>query len=253
MKADEIAKCIESFAPIFNQEKWDNCGFCVGDKNAEVRGVLIALDCTESVLEEALYRGCNMIVTHHPLIFGGIKNISPENFTGRIIEKAIKNDIIIYSAHTNMDKASGGVSSLMADKLGLINCEPLSEEGFGLIGELNEAIEPNLFILKIREVYSTSFVRCSKIISEKIKKVAVCGGSGKFLINNAISRGAQLYISGDFTYHDFYCEQGFMLADIGHYNSEFDVTRLMQKLICKKFPNFAVSISEKNYNPIYYY
>lgn len=253
MKAIDLVRPIEEAAPLCGQEKWDNCGFSVGDPDAEVSRALIALDCTEDVVDEAIGLGANIIVTHHPLIFGGVKKISPQNQLGRIICKAIKNNIAIYSAHTNMDKAAGGVSAIMAEKLQLQGCEPLSPDNFGLIGKLPESIGAEEFVGKVKKLFGADVVRCSALLEEKISTVAVCGGSGKSFIPDAMGKGAQAYVTGDITYHEFYAEKGFMLVDIGHYFSEFGIVDVFANILSKNFPNFAVSISKKNNNPIYYY
>ena len=253
MKACELVAPIEEFAPLALQESWDNCGFSVGDPQREVKKALLALDCTEEVLDEALELGCDIIITHHPLIFKGVKSITPSNFSGRIVTRAIKNDICIYAAHTNMDKTADGVSGLMAAKLGLVNVEFLTDEALGLVGDLAEPMEWRELAGIVKERFGVTNLRCSKPLEEKISRVAVCGGSGRSFIGDAMSKGAQLYITGDITYHEFYCENGFMVMDIGHYLSEYDVVPLFAEILCKKFPNFAVCISRRNNNPIYYY
>ncbi|MEF9985519.1 MAG: Nif3-like dinuclear metal center hexameric protein [Bacteroidales bacterium] len=251
--ARELVMPIEQLAPISMQEGWDNCGFSVGDSNKEVKRALVALDCSEDVINEAITLKCDIVITHHPLIFGNIKNITPCNFTGRIIEKAIKNNIVIYSAHTNMDKAIGGVSGLMADKLELIERMPLTEEGFGIVGNLKTPIVVLDFVKLVKERFALSNISTSKLFEQEITRIAVCGGSGGSYIKDAMQRGAQVYITGDITYHNFYCERGFTVIDIGHYGSEYGVVKLFSNIICKNFPTFTVLISTKNNNPIYYH
>lgn len=253
MKACELIAPIEEFAPLALQESWDNCGFSVGDPQREVKRALIALDCTEEVLDEAIELGCDIIVTHHPLIFKGLKSITPSNAVGRIVSKALKSDIAIYAAHTNMDKAADGVSGLMAAKLGLVQTKPLNQEQLGLVGNLKEPLEWRDLVVMVKEKFGAEHVRYSAPVEDKISRVAVCGGSGRSFIADAMAEGAQAYITGDITYHEFYCERGFMVMDIGHYLSEYDVVGLFADLLCKKFPNFAVCISRRNNNPIYYY
>ncbi len=253
MKASELVKPIEEFAPLYEQEKWDNCGFSVGDPSAEVSKALIALDCTSAVVDEAIECGADIIITHHPLIFGGVKRISPQNELGRIIYKAVNHNIAIYSAHTNMDKAAGGVSASMADKLGLQQREILTPDGFGIAGSLEEELSVEELVGKLKEAFGVDVVRCSAPLDGKIRRVAVCGGSGKSFIADAMGKGAQVYITGDITYHDFYAEKGFMVMDIGHYFSEYGIVDVFANIVSKKFPNFAVSISKRNNNPIYYY
>ena len=253
MTAKELVAPIEAFAPIALQESWDNCGFSVGNPSANVSKALVALDCTEEVLDEAIEEGCDIIITHHPLIFKGVKSITPGNSVGRIITKALKNDITIYAAHTNMDKASEGVSALMANRLSLKDVEPLTDELLGLVGNLSSPMKAEDFIKFVKERFDLERLRVSQPISEEISRVAVCGGSGHSFIGNAMGKGAQVYITGDITYHQFYCENGFMIMDIGHYCSEYDVVSLFANILCENFPNFAVLKSRRNNNPIYYY
>ncbi len=253
MKAFELVEPIEEFAPVADQEKWDNCGFSVGDPQMEVHKALLALDCTEEVVDEAIEIGADIIITHHPLIFSGVKKISPQNWLGRVIYKAISNGIAIYSSHTNMDKAAGGVSDLMAQKLSLCETSPLTPDSFGVVGDMKEELSAEEFVNKVKLAFDVDLVRCSAPIEEKIKRVAVCGGSGKSFIKDAMASGAQVYVTGDITYHEFYTEEGFMLMDIGHYSSEYGIVELFANILSKKFPTFAVSISKKNNNPIYYY
>ena len=253
MTAKELVAPIEAFAPIVLQESWDNCGFSVGNPLGNVTKALVALDCTEEVLDEAIEEGCDIIITHHPMIFKGVKSITPDNIVGRIITKALKNDIAIYAAHTNMDKASEGVSALMANRLSLKDVEPLTDELLGLVGNLSNPMKAEDFIKFVKERFDLERLRVSQPISEEISRVAVCGGSGHSFIGNAMGKGAQVYITGDITYHQFYCENGFMIMDIGHYCSEYDVVSLFANILCENFPNFAVLKSRRNNNPIYYY
>lgn len=253
MRAIELVGPIEDMAPLYEQEKWDNCGFSVGDPQMEVSKALVALDCTEEVVDEAIECGADIIITHHPLIFGGVKKISPHNQLGRIIYKAIRHNIAIYAAHTNMDKAAGGVSCIMADKLGLQERASLTPDNFGVVGSLPDAMEAGEFVELVKKAFGVGNVRTSKPLAEKIGKVAVCGGSGKSFIGDAMCHGAQVYVTGDISYHEFYAEEGFMLVDIGHYSSEYGIVDVFANILCKKFPNFAVSISKRNNNPIYYY
>ena len=253
MKAIEIVAPIEEMAPLAGQEKWDNCGFVIGDPNIEVSHVLVALDCTEDVMDEAIECGADMIIAHHPLIFGGVKKISPDNWLGRIIYKAIQNNVVVYAAHTNMDKAAGGVSAVMAEKLALQDTEPLTPDNFGMVGTLPYPMGKEEFVGKIKDAFGIEVVRSSKLPEEKISRVAVCGGSGRSFIGDAMEKGAQVYVTGDITYHEFYTENGFAVMDIGHYSSEYGIVGVFANILSKNFPNFAVSISKRNNNPIYYH
>ena len=253
MKAFELVAPIERFAPLAQQEKWDNCGFCIGDPCQEVSKALVALDCTEAVVDEAIVCGADIIIAHHPLIFSGVKKISPQNWLGRVICKAISNGIVVYAAHTNMDTAAGGVSGLMAQKLGLKECEALLPDSFGVVGNMEEELTAEEFAAKVKEVFEVDVIRSSEPVDGKISRVAVCGGSGKSFMHEAMLSGAQVYVTGDVTYHDFYTEKGFMVIDIGHYFSEYGIVGLFANILSENFPTFAVSISKENNNPIYYY
>ena len=254
----DVTRVIEEFAPLSIQEKWDNSGLCIGSPEAPVSSVLLGLDCTPELVDEAIACGADMIVTHHPLIFSGLKKISPDDMIGEAVIKAIKAGISIYAAHTNADKVIAGVSGAMAAKLGLKNVEILSEDGegtgLGAVGDLPEPLTAEEALALVKERFSLDIVRCSKPVAGKIERVAMCGGSGGSLISAAKASGAQLYLSGDISYHNFFTPEGFMLMDIGHYESEIEIVDILFSLITKNFPTFAVRITQNLHsNPIYYF
>ena len=257
-KVKDVTSCIEEFAPLAIQEKWDNSGLCVGSPEAPVSSVLFGLDCTPELVDEAIECGADMIVTHHPLIFSGLKKICPDDMVGEAVFKAIKAGISIYAAHTNADKVLAGVSGAMAAKLGLQNVEILSDEGdgtgLGVVGEFPEALTAQQALELVKERFSLQAIRTSRPVDGKIKRVAMCGGSGGSLIGAAKAAGAQLYLSGDISYHNFFTPEGFMLMDIGHYESEIEIVDILFSLVKKKFPTFAVRITQNMHsNPIYYF
>lgn len=253
MKARQVAEIIEDFAPLSLQENWDNAGFCIGSPDTEVAGVMVGFDCTPSLIEEAAAKGCNMIVTHHPLIFRGVKKIDPDTFLGSAIVSAVKHDMVVYAAHTNADKAADGVSRIMAEKLGLTGIEPLGEDGLGAIGTLPEAMDRKAFIEMVKNTFSLPMVRCSRPVSKPVSRVAMCGGSGGSLIDEAEAKGADAYLCGDLSYHSFFTDAGFMLLDVGHYESEIDIVEKLFGLLSEKIHTFAVCRTQNNNNPIYYY
>lgn len=258
MTAKEIVSLIEEFAPSGIQESWDNSGLSVGDLGREVDSVILALDCTPEIIDEAIVSGAQMIITHHPLIFRAVKQISSDTDLGKMITKIIKNDLVVYSAHTNLDKVISGVSGIMAAKIGLVNVEILEQEpgsgyGLGVIGELETPAGFSHVLDLVKKAFNPSVIKCSKPLECKIKKVALCGGSGSSLIDKAMERGAQVFITGDVSYHGFFCEKGFMIMDIGHYESEVGLLDLLKSILTKKISTFAVRIAEKNINPIHYY
>ena len=258
MKARDIIKAIEEFAPLSIQEGWDNSGLCVGSPEDEVSSVLLGLDCTEKLIDEAIECGADMIVTHHPLIFSGLKKISPEDQTGSAVIKAIKAGICIYAAHTNADKVIAGVSGAMAARLGLEDVRILDEDaegtGLGVVGNLPAPISAEDAIALVKERFSLKVLKCSAPVNGPVSRIAMCGGSGGSLIGKAKKSGAQLYISGDISYHNFFTPEDFMIMDIGHYESEIEIVDILFSLIKKNFPTFAVRITQNiNSNPIYYF
>ena len=357
-----ITDLIESVAPLSYQETYDNAGLIIGSKEKDIEKVIICLDVTEEVLNEAIEKKCQLIISHHPLIFKGFKKLNVKNATERMIIKAIQHDIAIYAAHTNLDNVEQGVNTMLAEKLQLKNprilqpkrslfrklicfCPTAHAEtvrkalfeagagqignydscsfntagegsfrasenanpfvgkinqlhyeneirietifpayletkilkalfashpyeevaydiyalenetntiGSGMIGEIEEKDEIS-FLQFVKAATNTKSIRHTSLQGKSIKKVALCGGSGSFLIKDAIAAGADIFITGDIKYHDFFeAENNIIIADIGHYESEQFTKELLYSIITKKFPNFAVLISEKNTNPIHY-
>ena len=258
MKVKDIIKVIEDFAPLSIQEGWDNSGLCIGSPEDPVTSVLMGLDCTPELVDEAVACGADMIVTHHPLIFSGLKKISPEDKVGEAVMKAIKAGISIYAAHTNADKVIAGVSGAMARRLGLEDVTILDEDGdgtgLGVVGNLPEPMSSQEALAFVKERFGLKVLKSSRPIDGQVCRVALCGGSGGSLIKAARRSGAQLYISGDISYHNFFTEDGFMIMDIGHYESEIEIVDILFSLIKKNFPTFAVRITQNIYsNPIFYF
>ena len=264
MLLKDIISFLEDHAPLSYQESYDNSGLIVGDPDMEVTSAIVSLDVTEEVIEEAIESGSNLIIAHHPIVFKGLKNFTGKHYVQRVVMKAIKNDIAIYAIHTNLDNVlSDGVNNKIAEKIGLINTIALAPypsmivhdrpRGAGILGELPEAIEWSVFLHDLKQKMSINVIRYTKPTSSKIHKVAVCGGSGSFLLPNAISSGADIYITADFKYHEFFdSNDEIMIADIGHYESEQFTIELIKDLIIKKFSNFAVRATKIITNPINY-
>jgi dinuclear metal center YbgI/SA1388 family protein len=363
MLIKDITNCIESFAPLSLQEEYDNSGLLIGHPKKEINGILICIDLTETVLEEAINLGCDLIIAHHPLIFKGIRKLNGYNSTERIVEQCILKGIAVYAAHTNLDNTSLGVNAKLSEKLGLQNCmilkpskgilqkivtfcptdqaekvrqalfeagaghignydncsfntegsgtfralenaspyvglvdelhteneirietifpaynqsaivhallksHPYEEVaydiyrienefrgvGSGMIGELSQPENEQNFLYRIKELIGGSTIRHTAFTGKQINKVALCGGSGSFLIKDALLSGADIFITGDIKYHDFFMAEGqILLADIGHYESEQFTKELLFTLLTEKFPNFAVLISKTLTNPIIY-
>lgn len=258
LKVKDIAKAIEDFAPLSLKEDWDNPGLQVGDAEMEVTGVILCLDLTEEILKEAGKRDCNMIVSHHPLIFGGLKRLTGANPTERIVEGALRGDIAIYSAHTNLDSAFDGVSYEMAHMLGLKECHPLEKsdnggekEGLGIVGLVTPT--PKLeFLRKVKETFEVKDLRYSaQTPGIVVRKVALCGGSGGSLIKRALHSGADVYICGDLKYHDFTCYGSeILLADIGHFESELCSRKILSRAIRSAYQDCIIYFSHSERNPI---
>lgn len=258
MKARDIIAAIEEFAPLHVQEEWDNSGLQTGSPDQEVHGVLIALDCTAALVEEAVRRGCDFVLTHHPLLFNPLQRIDPDDPTGAAVIAAVRNGVAVYAAHTTADKVPGGVSALMAKRLGLRDVRILEEEspgvGLGAVGNLPEALPAEAVLAKLKQAFGLERIRTSRPVSCPVRTVALCGGSGSSCIPSAIKAGAQLYVSGDISYHHFFVPEGFMIADIGHFEGEVEIVEAFRSLLQKKFPNFASLVSEdiSESNPVYY-
>ena len=256
--AGDILNFMDTVAPRYMQYEWDNNGILCGSRSKEVKKILVALDPFEEVCLEAAEVGADLLLTHHPLIFSGLKKISPEDQVGEAVIKAIKAGISIYAAHTSADKVIAGVSGAMAAKLGLRNVSILDEDGegtgLGVVGDLPQPMSAEAAVELVKERFGLKVMKSSRPIDGQISRVAMCGGSGGSLIKAAMSSGAQLYISGDISYHNFFTREGFMIMDIGHYESEIEIVDILFSLLRKNFPTFAVRITQNIYsNPIFYF
>jgi dinuclear metal center YbgI/SA1388 family protein len=260
MKIREIIQHLECFAPLEYQEGYDNSGLIAGDVNQECTGILINLDCDEKVVQEAIMKKCNLIVSHHPAIFRPIRNITPETDAARTLISAIKADIAIYAIHTNLDNILSGVNNQFADKLGLINRRILLSRkdlpaiGSGLVGDLPNALSEQQLLKQLKNAFGTPVIRHGPLLGKSVSRVAICGGAGSFLISNALQESAQFFISSDIKYHDFFEGRGkLVIADIGHFESEQFTVDLLLEVILEKYPNFAVLKSGTVTNPVNYY
>ena len=270
VKIYQVVDALEHYAPLPLQEGYDNAGLQVGLTEAvEVSGALLCLDVTETVVDEAIRKGCNLIVSHHPLIFRKLARISDENYVQRTVRKAIKNDITIVSMHTNMDAAKGGVNFKIAEKLGLRNLRFFGGEkeidgvkgGEGVIGEITDetdtlhadGIAADDLVLMLRERFQAECVQCNQLLRRPLRKVALCGGAGSFLLDAAIAAGADAFITGEMHYHEFFGhEQEIQICVIGHYQSEQFTSEIFRSIITEKCLGVKCEISEINTNPIIY-
>jgi len=363
MTIREITAYLDSVAPPAYQESYDNAGLIIGDPEKIISSALITLDVTEAVIDEAIESGCELIIAHHPILFKGIKKINGNSYVERCVIKAIKNDIAIYAAHTNLDSIMGGVNSKICEKIGLTNLSilaPVKEQllklvtfipenhldnvrealfnagageignydkcsfsnkgtgtfrggdeanpyvgeigefhfekeerfetiiprhlknkvisallkshpyeevaydiyplenslpqiGSGMIGKLPGAENEIGFLSRLLQIFGCKSIRHTYLLGKPVKKVAVCGGSGSFLLPAAIAAGVDIFVTADLKYHDFFdAEEKIVIADIGHYESEQFTKELFYEILIKKFPNFALRLSEVKTNPVLY-
>ena len=256
MKIKQVLSALERFAPLPLQESWDNAGLQLGLTEAEVSGALLCLDVNEAIIDEAIGKGCNLIVSHHPLLFRGLKQISGADYVQRCVIKAIKHDIVIVSMHTNMDNAQDGVNWKIAERLGatVLNDSVAENEKPPLVlAELPNPMDARAFIELVKTQFGVQCAQCNALLERPIKKVAICGGAGDFLLPDAISQGADAFITGEMHYHQYFGqEQLIQICVIGHYQSEQFTSDIFRDIIQKECPGVKTFIAETNTNPIIY-
>ena len=261
MKIRDIAALIESFAPLALQESYDNSGLIVGRMDDEVHSALLAVDVTEEVLDEAEREGCDIIITHHPIIFHPLKRFNSSNYVERCVERAIRKRIALYACHTNLDSAPHGMSYQVGAMIGLDDMRILQPRandpatGFGVVGVLPRAEAAMALLSRVKSLFDVGAVRYSDLPSDEamVRRVAICTGSGGSLIDEALAAEADIYITADLRYNDFMRgDNRMILADIGHFESEFCAIRLLFDIISKKMCTFAVRKSVCSRNPIHY-
>ena len=259
MKIREITDVIERFAPLGWQESYDNAGLVVGRADDEVHRALLAVDVTEEVLDEAEAEGCDLVITHHPIVFHALKRFNSADPVQRCVERAIRRGIALYACHTNLDSAPGGMSWRLAEMLGIRDLRVLQPAatgegvGFGVVGELPEAVATLDFLRFVRERLGVKAIRHSDIVAHDVRCVALCTGAGASLIPDARRAGAGLYITADLKYNDFMTpDKALTVADIGHFESEYCAIDLIYEIIRKKMPTFALHKSMRSVNPVNY-
>lgn len=262
MKIKEVIDALERFAPLPLQEGFDNAGLQVGLTEAwEVSGALLCLDVTEQVVDEAISLGCNLIVTHHPLIFRKLSHVTGEDYVQRIVFKAIENRIAIASMHTNMDNARGGVNYKIAEKMGLCDvdffCETKSVDGVdgasGVMGTLSVPMAAADFLAMLKDKFQVACIQANELLQRPVSRVAICGGSGSFLLNDAVKAGADAFVTGEMHYHEYFdMEQKIQIAVIGHYQSEQFTNEVFLSVIERDCPGVKCYLSKVNTNPIQY-
>lgn len=260
MKIAEVLSVLEAVAPPYLQESYDNAGLIVGDPVQEVTGVLCCLDSTEAIIEEAIVKGCNLVVAHHPIVFRGLKRLNGSTYIERTVIKAIRHGIAIYAIHTNLDNVfRQGVNSKIAEKLNLQHTRILApkagdpEIGAGLIGHLAEPVTENAFLAFTKQALQTACIRHTALRGREVRTVAVCGGAGSFLLPEALRQGADFFVTADFKYHEFFDAEGkLVIADVGHFESEQFTIELLFSILQEKFPTFALHLTNLNTNPVFY-
>lgn len=276
LRIHEIVSAFEAVAPLALQESYDNSGLIVGDRDAEVTRALLCLDCTEAVVDEAIVKGCDIIIAHHPIVFGGLKRFTGGDYVQRTVIKAIQNNIAIYACHTNLDNVlRGGVNERIAQQLGfdvervlrpiatdlgsfansggVVDSEVFRTAGAGVLCNLQKPMNVLDFLQHVKERMGAEVVKYTKCDIEVVGKVAICGGAGSFLIGDALRAGADAFITSDVKYHEFFDAQGKMLlCDIGHYESEKYTIDLFSNILSAKFPKFATIFAGTITNPIDY-
>ena len=260
MKIKEVLCALERFAPLPLQEDYDNAGLQVGLTEVEVSGVLLCLDVTEAVVDEAVSRGCNLIVAHHPLIFRPLRQVSDANDVQRTVMKALLAHITIVAMHTNMDNAEGGVNHKIAAKMGLTDVGFLAPKtvgslqgGSGVIGSLPQPMRAADFVAMLKDTFHVQCVMANQLLQRPVRRVAVCGGAGAFLLTDAIKAGADAFVTGEMHYHDYFGhEQQVQICVIGHYQSEQFTKEIFQTIIEEACPGVRCCLSDLNTNPIIY-
>ena len=260
MKIKEITDAIERFAPLALQEGYDNAGLVVGDPEREVGRALLAVDVTEEVLAEAEREGCDLVVTHHPIVFHPLKRLNEADYVQRCVARAVRRDIALYACHTNLDSAPNGMSWRLASELGIGSLHVLAPSpdkcegvGFGVVGELPEPMATVEFMRRMQRVLGVRVVRHSDIASPEVRRVAVCTGAGASMIGDARRAGADIYVTADMKYNDFMTpDKALTVADIGHFESEYCAIQILFDILSKNLITFAVRKSESSRNPVNY-
>ena len=234
MKLKNIMEIIENFCPVSLAYEWDNVGLMIGDKEKNVEKIIITLDVDKNTVKKAINTGCDLIISHHPLFFRPLKNINYSYSKGKLIRDIIKNDIAVYSAHTNMDVCANGINKILAEKLCLFDIDILDKKtGLGRIGYIKEYIRTEDLAKKIKKYLDIPFLRIAGDKNKIIKKAAVACGSCSELIPMAIEQGCDAFISGDIKYHEALdnTEEGICIIDAGHFYTEVFVKQIFGELL----------------------
>ena len=261
MKIKQVIEALEQFAPLPLQEGWDNAGLQVGLTEADVSGALLCLDVTPAIVREAVAKGCNLIVSHHPLIFHKLARVSDADDVQRAVYEAIRQGITIVSMHTNMDSAVGGVNFKIAEKMQLTGARLFAprvvdgiECGSGVVGEFAQPMAADDFIIMLKHQFAVECVQANQLLRRPIRRVAVCGGAGAFLLPQAEALGADAFVTGEMHYHEFFGhDQSLQIAVIGHYQSEQYTSEIFKSIIEERCPGVRCQIADTCTNPIIYF
>ena len=260
MKIKEVVNALEKFAPLPLQEDFDNAGLQIGLTETGVSGALLCLDVNEKIVDEAVALGCNLIVSHHPLIFHKLAHITDANYVERAVMEAIENHITIVAMHTNMDNAHGGVNFKIAENMGLTDVGFFASKtvdgiecGSGVIGSFVESQAADDFVIMLKRAFDVECVMCNQLLRREIRRVAICGGAGSFLLDDAIAAGADAFVTGEMHYHEYFGhDQEIQIAVIGHYQSEQFTNEIFKSIIEEKCPGVKCYLTKTNTNPIIY-
>ena len=263
---DSILKSLDRLAPFSLAEDWDNVGLLVGDPEAQVSGIMIGLDPTASLLDEAVARGANLVITHHPIIFQALKAVRTDQPTGALITKAITKHIAIIACHTNLDVVTNGVSHVLAERLGLTALTPLSactpttpDLGLGRVGALVAPLVTEAFLARLCAVLAVPTVTVAGTLPDTVQRVAVCGGSGSDLAGAAKASGAQLFVTAEVKHHTarWAEEAGFCVIDAGHFATEHLISEALASGLVAHLTSQAIAIpvhtTEKQKNPFSFF
>lgn len=260
MKIKEVIAALEHFAPLPLQDDFDNAGLQVGLTETEVSGALLCLDVTEAIVEEAAAKDCNLIIAHHPLVFHPLRHVGDGTYQERCVAAAIRQDITIYAAHTNLDNAVGGVNYKIAEKMGLHDLNwieahdgSVAESGAGVIGTLNKPMNELRFLDMLRDTFDVECLMHNELTGREIRYIALCGGAGAFLLDKAKALGADAFVTGEFHYHDYFGNDDILMVEMGHYQSEQFTKNIFRDLLSERFPDLRIEMTEINTNPINYY
>ena len=246
VKIKEAIRALENFAPLPLQESYDNAGLQIGLTERELSGALLCLDVTEDVLVKAIIDGYNLVVAHHPLLFHGLKRIAGEDCVQRIVHEAIKNDVVIYAAHTNLDNARGGVNFRAAELLGLGDADflrplPDGSGGSGVVGEFPDAMKVDRFLSLVKQAFKAEWLLHTPRGHGLVKRVAICCGAGAFMLGDAVKAEADAFITGEVGHHTYFNYQDYLhICALGHYQSEIHVTDLLRDILCAEFPDLRM-------------